>query len=217
MPKQVQQHNSALDPQRKEFFDTRAHKWDEIVSHDSVKIDYILDHLEIKPGDTILDVGTGTGILIPFLNTKLKGKGRIEAVDYSKDMIKMARKKYPKTQFPIVNFHIQDIYDTPMEKGYDFIICYSCFPHFPRHFEIIQHFVQGLKKTGHLIIAHSDSRDKINNIHGEAGQEVEDDRLPSMKVMKDYFVKAGLKILGDEDNSEYYFIIGKKLIKSHFP
>ena len=202
----------ALDPQRKEFFDVRAHKWDEIVNHDSAKIDYILGHLEIKPGDTILDVGTGTGILIPYLNQNLKGKGRIEAVDYSKEMIKIARKKYPKKQFPIVNFQIQNIYDTPMENSYDFIICYSCFPHFPKHFEIIQHFVKGLKTTGHLIIAHSDSRDEINNIHNEAGYEVENDRLPSMQVMKDYFSRAGLKILFTEDNSEYYFIVGFKTI-----
>ena len=64
------------------FFNSIAKDWDSISKVDEVKINYLLSQIDIKEGDSILDVGTGTGVLIQFL-TKLNTKGKIEAVDMS--------------------------------------------------------------------------------------------------------------------------------------
>lgn len=46
-----------------------------------------------------MDVGTGTGVMIPFYEEKLTS-GSILAVDYSEKMIEVAKKKSPSRNTP---------------------------------------------------------------------------------------------------------------------
>ena len=66
------------------FFDNIAPHWDddEILSTPE-KVRSILNKLPIEEGDDILDLGTGTGILIPFLKERIGNQGSITAVDGS--------------------------------------------------------------------------------------------------------------------------------------
>lgn len=48
------------------FFNSIAKDWDNIIKVDETKINYLLSQIDIKEDDYILDVGTGTGVLIPF-------------------------------------------------------------------------------------------------------------------------------------------------------
>lgn len=50
-----------------DFFNSVANDWDNMIKVDERKINYLLDKLSIHQEDKILDVGTGTGVLIPFL------------------------------------------------------------------------------------------------------------------------------------------------------
>ncbi|MFR0835677.1 MAG: hypothetical protein ACLSG8_05545 [Barnesiella sp.] len=42
------------------FFDEMASRWDNICYHDPVKLRFMLSRLCMHPGDSVLDVGTGT-------------------------------------------------------------------------------------------------------------------------------------------------------------
>ena len=52
---------------RMDFLNSMAGTWDERCRDDQYRINEILDLLPIKQGDTVLDVGTGTGVLVPYL------------------------------------------------------------------------------------------------------------------------------------------------------
>ena len=60
-----------------DFFNSVASTWDETCKHDIDKVERILDLTGIKPGNHILDVGTGTGVLIPSLYKRVGESGRI--------------------------------------------------------------------------------------------------------------------------------------------
>lgn len=54
------------------YFNEKAPIWDQLMSHrDPQHIANIIKGLGIQEGSTILDVGTGTGIVLPFLKKKL--------------------------------------------------------------------------------------------------------------------------------------------------
>ncbi len=44
-----------------------ADQWDEINKHNLIKAELMVGLLDIKHGDKVLDVGTGTGVLLPIL------------------------------------------------------------------------------------------------------------------------------------------------------
>lgn len=74
------------------YFNQRASIWDETVSEkDPTKLERMAGRLNIKPGATILDVGTGTGVFIPFLISKVGKNGRIIALDFADEMLREAR------------------------------------------------------------------------------------------------------------------------------
>jgi cyclopropane fatty-acyl-phospholipid synthase-like methyltransferase len=55
-----------VNSKKKGFFNEKAEVWDEISVHNLEKVQYISELLDIRGDDRILDVGTGTGIMIPF-------------------------------------------------------------------------------------------------------------------------------------------------------
>jgi ubiquinone/menaquinone biosynthesis C-methylase UbiE len=185
-----------------------AEKWDTTVIHDTSKIQKIMDMLHIKEGETILDVGTGTGVMIPFLLSYIGYKGEIIAVDMAEKMIEIARHKYT---YDNVEFIEGDVFDIELSDNYfDCIMCYSVFPHFQDKKAAIQKLVKKLRKKGRFIICHSQSRKEINNLHKKASDAVSKDILPTLETIRNYYNSAGLKTVVEIDNREMFVVVGCK-------
>jgi demethylmenaquinone methyltransferase/2-methoxy-6-polyprenyl-1,4-benzoquinol methylase len=118
-----------INPKQRDFFNERAEKWDKITIHNLEKVQYITDLMQIQCNDKKLDVGTGTGVMIPFYEKYLV-TGCVVAVDYSEKMIAVARSKYSEKEHPLVSFLASDVYELKFDSEFDLVVCYSCFPHF---------------------------------------------------------------------------------------
>lgn len=182
----------------REFFNSLAYKWDEMCYHDDKKIRKILELSGVEKGSKILDIGTGTGILISYLLEKSPAK--LVGVDISENMIEVARKKYKNED---VKFVVSDIMNFNEDK-YDYIFIYSAYPHFKNKENLFEHLYKLLNENGKVIIAHSQSRDEINHVHSKS-DEVKEDILLSIedncKIINKY-----LKIQKTVDNFGIYYI-----------
>ncbi len=198
-----------INPKQKDFFNEKAGIWDKITVHNPEKVQYITELLQIRGDDKILDIGTGTGIMIPFYEKYLV-TGRVVAVDYSEKMIEVARLKYPPRDYTKISFQVSDVYDLKYTEEFDLVVCYSCFPHFINQPLAIQILVKALKKGGRLAVAHSDSAQKINGVHINGGVEIKNDFLPRMEQLQALMRENGLEVTFERNDSSYFICIAKK-------
>ena len=146
----------------KEFFNSIAEEWDKITKVNEEKINFLLSRIHIQEGDKVLDIGTGTGVLIPFIRGFNK-MGEINALDVSEGMLCKAKEKY--SNLPNIKFTLVDVEEEKVEGEYNKIILYSMFPHLKRREDTIKKLVtENLCENGKLIIAHSSSREFLNKI-----------------------------------------------------
>ena len=197
-----------MNPKKKNFFNEKAEIWDEITVHNLEKVQYITEMLGIHGDDRILDVGTGTGIMIPFYERYLVN-GSVVAVDYSEKMIEVARSKYPEKEHPKISYIVSDVYDLKYDSDFDIVVCYSCFPHLVDQTLALKILSKALKKGGRLVIAHSDSAKTINGVHMNSG-EVRNDCLPSMELLKQMMKTSGLEVTFERNDENYFICIARK-------
>lgn len=194
--------------QKKNFFDKLARQWDTEAKHNKTKIEYLLDSIPVEPASKILDVGTGTGVLIPFFMNCCNSNCSVTAIDFSQNMIARAKEKH---QYSNVEFIIKDVYTLDNSfRDYDLCICYSVFPHFDYKKKVIKILSKCLKKGGKLVIAHSQSRDDINNLHRRKNIAVKFDKLPHAQVLSGYLDESNFNTVKVIDNNEMYLVVGEK-------
>lgn len=148
-----------------EFFDRLAPDWDaDTIRHEDV-ITRILDNAGIRAGVTVLDVACGTGVLIP--DYLARGAASVTGVDLSPEMIRIARDK-----FPDVPFLCEDVETMAELGGFDRIMVYNAFPHFPDPDNLIRVLSGMLIPGGTLTVAHGMSRAQIDHHHSGSAQAV---------------------------------------------
>jgi ubiquinone/menaquinone biosynthesis C-methylase UbiE len=198
-----------VNSKKKGFFNERAEVWNEISVHSLEKVQYISELLDIRGNDRILDVGAGTGIMIPFYERYLVD-GSVVAVDHSEKMILVARSKYPEKKHPMISYLISDVYELEYDAEFDLVVCYSCFPHFVDQPLALKILSRALKKGGRLAVAHSDSAKKINEVHMNGGVEIGNDFLPSMELLKQMMEESGLNVTFERDDESYFICLARK-------
>ena len=151
----------------KNFFDALAPSWDAEMIRDDRIIGIILDNAHVTEGTKVLDVACGTGVLIPdYLARNVQS---VTAIDLSPEMIRLAREKCSD---PRVTFVVGDAETADLPCGFDAIVVYNAFPHFPDPEALIRRLSSLLKKGGMLTVAHGMSREEINARHREGAKQV---------------------------------------------
>jgi ubiquinone/menaquinone biosynthesis C-methylase UbiE len=194
---------------KKDFFDRHAHKWDELYYQtEPAELKDLIREFQIRKGDWILDVGTGTGILLPYLSRLTGKEGKLFALDFSSEMLSVAKSKLTQSGIEFID---SDVGNMPFENEiFDRVICLASFPHFGNKPKSLQEMSRVLKKGGMLFIAHLLSSLEIKEHHSGAGEEVKDDVLPENSSMIKMMSKAKLKRIKIVDQPSLYLAQGEK-------
>lgn len=186
-----------------DFFNSLAEGWDEYRAADHVKITRLVRQIGLYAGDKVLDIGCGTGVLLPFVKKEIGEQGKITAVDFAANMVACAAEKNRKC-FGI-SYVVSDIMEFQTEVLFDKAICFNFFPHAKHKAELVSRIREMLVVGGSVIIMHDMSRAKVNAIH-HGSATVHNDCLPDSVTVGKMLRKAGYELELAVDNDELYFI-----------
>ena len=185
------------------FFDRLAPDWDaEMIRSDEI-IAAILDKAEVSANKDVLDVATGTGVLIG--DYLARGVASVTGIDISPNMARIAQGKYPQENVKIL---CGDVERTDFERLFDCIVVYNAFPHFPDPARLIAHLDSLLKPGGTLTVAHGMSREKIDAHHHGAASRVSNGLMPAEELSEIF--AAHLTVTAVISDDRMYQVVGKK-------
>ncbi|MFH1476259.1 MAG: methyltransferase domain-containing protein [Verrucomicrobiota bacterium] len=196
---------------QKKFFNDHAEKWMDMWYNSSGanrqrrfarEFRRLFALAPIRKNDVILDVGCGSGVLVPRILRRLGPAGRIYEVDCADKMIEVNRRLHTD---PRIRFHVADVNAMPIPaKSCDGLFCFSCFPHFQDKLRAMRAMAAVLKKGGWLLLAHFDSPEALNHHHAHSHRAVKHDRLPDEASMRALFTNAGLTITKHVNANGFY-------------
>ena len=151
----------------KEFFNIKASNWDNEYKADDNLLKAIFEITGIKNNMKVLDIGCGTGVLFGSL---LKyAPSEIVGVDISDKMLEIARKKYG--HFDNIKFKNMDVLELD-ENDFDIVYIYNAYPHIMDVEKLKSKLKQICKSGARIVIVHGMSRNFIENIHKNVGNNI---------------------------------------------
>ena len=192
----------------RQYFNDHAASWDETArNNDPVKLRALVKRIMLPEDGWILDVGTGTGVFLPYISEYLNGSSRLISMDFALNMVAIAKKKQAGQKTKFICAEIESVRFT--SELFDAVICYSTFPHFHDKPLAVSNIYKCLKPGGYLYICHSASREEINQIHRNI-PGLQDHLIPDDDEMRELLISSGFLIYKIISEKDYYVATAKK-------
>ncbi len=195
---------------RMDFFNQLAPDWDKRFYTSELKdhLQSLVSDFHLQKGGRVLDVGSGTGGIIPYLLENIGKEGSVWAIDFAEEMVRIGREKF--RQEPRVYFQSASVEALPFaDHFFDHVACFGALPHFEDKGPAIGEMGRVLKNGGTLIIAHALSSQEIKN-HHKGSSPVSMDCLPEEEEMIVLLAENGFRMIRLIDRSKYYLCEGVK-------
>ena len=110
-------------------------------------------HLELQPGDAVLDVACGRGSNFPYLHRAVGDDGRIIGLDYSDTMLDGARALIRQKRWANVDLVRADAAEMTFRAEFDGAICTISMSVIPRWREALAKMVAAVRPGKRVVIA----------------------------------------------------------------
>lgn len=197
-----------MDKAIQHYFQEHASGWDERMppNYGAILQSFALPFAaEFQAASRILEIGTGTGALIPVLRGLAQDSSLISA-DFAHAMLVQAHKRSSDARLLQA-----DVHELPFASvGFDVVICHNSFPHFSDKTRALHEIQRVLRPGGKLMILHNNSREFVNAIHTRVGAPLQYDLLPEKDVMRQLLERTGWAAVTVDDAPTHYVATGQR-------
>jgi ubiquinone/menaquinone biosynthesis C-methylase UbiE len=194
----------------KEFFDglSESQNMNQFSDEDATRLKEQMALWNLKPGDFILEIGSGTGRLTPRLLKITGNDGLVFCVDFAMKMLLKAKKRGLGENAKLIQ---ADASALPLaDECCDIVLCFAAFPHISDKRKAMEGAFRVLKPSGKLVISHLASREKINAFHSEAGHPIENDLIPTDNEVIQLLSDTGFQEIRIANNDRGYLAVANR-------
>ena len=143
----------------------------------------LVNAMELQPGMTVADIGTGVGYMLPFLSQAVGPQGRVLAEDIFDDFLQKARETARQHNLQNVTFVKGAEADPNLpENAVDVILALDSYHHYNYPSQMLSAFHRALRPGGHLVIVEYYRRPNAMGRNGFAMQHI---RLDEPDLVKE--------------------------------
>ena len=162
------------------------------------RLDRIVAAADIREGDAVLDVGTGTGILIPLIQKY--GPAAVHACDLSKAMLRQLNVNYSG-----VKTHQKDVRDLDLpDTSIDVVLINACYPNIADKNGAFTNIARMLKPGGRMVISHPLGKAFVDKLRPNASYPLDD--FPSTSQARLLFCPYGFEVEQFIDEPQLYIL-----------
>jgi ubiquinone/menaquinone biosynthesis C-methylase UbiE len=195
---------------RRPYFNRLAAEWDRLpaVPDTAGGISRFLRQSHVAGARRILDVGSGTGILVPDLLNLYGPASCIVEFDLAEDMLRTALSKFPGAGIRAV---CADAQSMPFTAAcFDLAVCFGSLPHMPDKPAALRQILRILRVGGLFCVGHLMGSSQLNAFHGSLEGPVAHDVLPASSALVQMLEDLGAVNIAAEEDADWYFVRAEK-------
>jgi SAM-dependent methyltransferase len=172
----------------------------------------IVDALDLKPGSSVADVGTGTGFMLPYLSHAVGDTGHVLGEDIQNDFLDKAKMKVRLDRLANIQFILGTDHDPKLPADtLEGVLVLDVYHHFDYPEAMLEHIHDSLLSDGKLVIVEYFKRPGAMN-NPDPNFAVRHIRLDQDDLIKE--VEAnGFRLVSTRDlvpKSQYLAVFEKK-------
>jgi len=170
-----------------------------------LRLEKIVASADIARGDVVLDVGSGTGILIPLIQTCNPEK--IFACDLSKVMLTRLKEHYKYVETVLAD--VRDL--TLPDLSIDVVFINACYPNIVDKRGAFTNISRMMKKDGRMVISHPMGKSFVDLLKEKSPFPLDD--FPDRPGAENLFRPYGFDIRKFVDEPDLYILLAVKRLE----
>jgi SAM-dependent methyltransferase len=162
----------------------------------------IVASADLYPGEAVLDVGTGAGVLIPLIQPYRPSL--VLACDLAERMLARVNRKFP----PVRAFQCDIVRSAVKAVSLDVIFMNAMFGNIADKPQACSNAAQALKPGGRLIVSHPEGRAFVDKL--QTAGEFFIESLPAREEFQVLLAPTGLEVVSYRDETKIFVMVARK-------